>query len=384
MGTYSQEGRPAFLPHIWQRIIMRFLLCIVAGVGLCVVVGMPVDASTGTGQLPAAGLGLRLLDAPSGAANDPRAQLYIVDHLAPGTVIQRRIEVSNGAASSTPVVLYSAAATVAGGSFLGAPGDTPNDLSTWTSVDPGTSTVPAGGNVTATVTIAVPADAAPGEQYGVVWAEARVGPVNGGGVTQVSRVGIRLYLSVGPGGAPAANFTVDSLTAERTADGRPSVLASVHNNGGRALDMFGTLELSGGPGGLSAGPFPASLGTTVAIGATESVTIVLDKQVPAGPWEAEIILHSGRLERRAQATITFPDAGSSPPAETKTPESGWLYVAVAVLTVLLLGTAAWLQLRYRRRRRITAEYAIRTRPMGDQNPEPGRTHLVEGQTGQRS
>ena len=373
MGTYSREGRPAFLPHIWQRII-RSILCIVAGVTLCVVVGVPVDASTSTptGQLPAAGLGLRLLDAPSGAANDPRAQLYIVDHLAPGTVIRRRVEVSNGAASSTPVVLYSSAATVSGGSFQGAPGNTPNELSTWTTVDPGTSMVPAGGNVTATVTIAVPADAAPGEQYGVVWAEARSGPSNGGGVTQVSRVGIRLYLSVGPGGAPAANFTVDSLTAERTADGRPSVRASVHNNGGRALDMFGTLDLSEGPGGLSAGPFPASLGTTVAIGATASVTIVLDKQIPAGPWEAGITLHGGLLERSAQATITFPDTGSSPPVETKTPESGWLYVAIAVLVALLLGTAAWLQLRHRRRHRIAAEYATRTHPMGGPNTEPGR------------
>lgn len=360
---------------------MRSMLCIVASVGLCVVVGVPVDASTGTptGQLPAVGLGLRLLDAPSGAANDPRAQLYIVDHLAPGTLIQRRVEVSNGTASSTPVVLYSAAATIADGAFLGAPGDTPNDLSTWTSVNPGTSTVPAGGNVTATVTIAVPADAAPGEQYGVVWAEASSGPTNGGGVTQVSRVGIRLYLSVGPGGAPAANFTVDSLTAKRTADGRPSVIASVHNNGGRALDMFGTLELSGGPGGLSAGPFPASLGTTVAIGATESVMIVLDKQVPAGPWEAGITLHSGLLERRAQATITFPDAGSSPPVETKTPESGWLYVAIAVLVVLLLGAAAWLQLRYQRRRRITAEFATRTHPMGGPNTEQGPEAKHPGQ-----
>lgn len=179
-------------------------------------------------------------------------------------------------------------------------------------------------------------------------------PTAGGSVTQVSRVGIRLYLSVGPGGAPPANFTVDSLTAERTADGRPSVRASVHNSGGRALDMFGTLELSAGPGGLSAGPFPASLGTTVAIGATESVTIILDKQVPAGPWEAGITLYSGLLERRVQATITFPDAGSALPAETKSTESGWLYLAGALL-VVLLATAAWLQLRRsRRRRRITS------------------------------
>ena len=119
------------------------------------------------------------------------------------------------------------------------------------------------------MTITVPSDAAPGEQYGVVWAEARSAPVAGGGVIQVSRVGIRLYVSVGPGGAPAADFTIDSLTANRSADGQPTVLATVHNTGGRALDMSGTLQLLAGPGGLSAGPFPATLGTTLAIGDTE-------------------------------------------------------------------------------------------------------------------
>ena len=166
--------------------------------------------------------------------------------------------------------------------------------------------MPAGGKLTATVTISVPADAAPGEQYGVVWAEARSAPNAGGGVTQVSRVGIRLYVSVGPGGAPAADFTIDSLTAERSAAGEPTVVASVHNTGGRALDMNGTLDLRGGPGGLSAGPFPATLGTTLAIGATAPVTIALDKALPAGPWDAEIILRSGLVEKQRQGHHHLP------------------------------------------------------------------------------
>ena len=104
--------------------------------------------------------------------------------------------------------------------------------------------------MTATVTIAVPSDAASGEQYGVVWAEARSAPGAGGGVIQVSRVGIRLYVSVGPGGPPRANFAIDSLTAERAPDGRPTVVAAVHNTGRRALDLNGTLQLLSGPGGL--------------------------------------------------------------------------------------------------------------------------------------
>ena len=245
-----------------MRRVNRWVLVALA---LVVAVAAPASASTAPTRTPGASadgsIGVRLVDVPVSAANDPRAQLYIVDHLAPGTVIHRRIEVSNTTPSTAHIVLYAAAASIAKGSFLGADGHTPNDLSTWTSVSPSAPDVPAGGKVTATVTVTVPRDAAPGEQYGVVWAEARSAPVAGGGVTQVTRVGIRLYLSVGPGGPPAANFTIGALTAKRATDGRPTVQASVHNTGGRALDMNGTLRLLGGPGGLSAGPFPANLGT---------------------------------------------------------------------------------------------------------------------------
>jgi hypothetical protein len=329
-----------------QRVI-RLTRRVLAALAFTAMVAAPVGASTASPSptpraAAAGGIGLRLVDVPVAARDDPRARVYIVDHLAPGRVIHRRIEVSNTTASTAHVVLYPAAATIADGAFRGAAGHTPNDLSTWTSVRPGASDVPAGGRVTATVTIAVPRDAPPGEQYGVVWAEARSAPIAGGGVVRVSRVGIRLYLSVGPGGQPAANFAIDSLTAKRSRDGQPMVLATVHNTGGRALDMNGTLRLLAGPGGLSAGPFPATLGVTLAIGVTEPVTIALDKQLPAGPWDARIALHSGLLDRSARATITFPDTGASPPVNTTSTRPRWLYPAIAGLVVLLLGIPALL------------------------------------------
>jgi CheY-like chemotaxis protein len=328
-----------------------------AALAVTAVVAAPVGASSlGPDRVlhgaATGSIGLRLVDAPVSARDDPRARVYIVDHLAPATVINRRIEVSNSTASAAHIVLYPAAASIEKGSFLGAAGHTANDLSTWTSVAPGEPDVPAGGKVTATVTIAVPADAAPGEQYGVVWAEARSAPNAGGGVTQVSRVGIRLYLSVGSGGAPAANFTIDTLTARRSAAGEPTVVASVHNTGGRALDMNGTLDLRGGPGGLSAGPFPATLGTTLAIGATEPVTIALDKALPAGPWDARITLHSGLLEDSASATITFPAAGSSMAVKTTSTRSGWAKTAVALLVGGAVAALALVAFRRRRPARV--------------------------------
>lgn len=345
----------------------RLTLAVIAVTAFTAVAAAHASASNRTlhGAEAPGGIGLRLLDAPVSARDDPRARIYIVDHLNPGTTIDRRIEVSNTTDSTVDIALYAAAASIEDGSFLGAAGRTANDLSTWTSVVPGEGAVPAGGRLTANVTIAVPSDAAPGEQYGVVWAEARSAPNAGGGVTQVSRVGIRLYVSVGPGGAPAADFTIDSLRAQRSDAGAPMVVASVHNTGGRALDMSGTLDLRGGPGGLSAGPFPASLGTTLAIGATEPVTIVLDKALPAGPWDAEITLRSGLIEESASATITFPAAGSSVDVPTTSAGSAWPKAVVALLLGgALVALVLFIAFRRRRRARLAADLPAEARPIG--------------------
>jgi hypothetical protein len=290
-------------------------------------------ATTGSARAAGGGIGLRLLDVPAAASLDPRARIYIVDHLAPGTVIHRRIEIGNTTASGARVVLYPAAATLGKGSFLGAAGHARNELSTWTRVEHGAVKIAAGQRAKAVVTIAVPRDAAPGERYGVVWAEVRSTPPAAGGITQVNRVGIRLYLSVGPGGRPPTDFKINAVTATRSRDGQPTVVATVHNTGGRALDMSGTLRLGAGPGGLKAGPFPANLGTTLAIGATEPVTILLDKRLPAGPWKARVDLRSGLVQRHAQATITFP------PAAREARSWSSFVVALAALVVLLGMTA---------------------------------------------
>jgi hypothetical protein len=337
------------------HLLLRLVQCVLAAI---VVVSLVVEAASATttaaSSAPEDGsIGIRLVDVPTDTRNDPRARLYIVDHLAPGTIIHRRIEVSNTTSSTAHVGLYPAAAGIKEGAFLGAAGHTRNDLSTWTTVRPREADIPPFGSVTAIVTVRVPFDAAQEEQYGAIWAETRSTPGGDGGVTQVNRVGLRIYLSVGPGGPPAANFSIDSLTAKRSPEGQPMVLATVHNSGGRALDMSGTLRLSEGPGGLQAGPFPASPGTTLAIGATAPVLIALDEQLPAGPWDARISLHSGLLQRSERATITFPAAGTSPPVSTS--GSGWLYLVIGLGILSLLGVGVLLVVLRRRRRRDNLE-----------------------------
>lgn len=337
-----------------------------AAIALTVILASPAGASVVSLTSPAGpaiigSVGLRLVDVPAPASEDPRAQLYIVDHLAPGASIERRVEVSNTTTSTLHVLLYAAAATIDHGSFLGSEGRTPNELSTWTSVSPKTIDVPAGAAEMAAVTIVIPGDAAPGERYAAVWAEVRSDPAGQEGLVQISRVGVRLYVSVGQGGEPAADFEIESLTAMRSDQGQPLVVATVRNTGGRALDMGGTLKLVSGPGGLRAGPFPAVLGTTLGIGETESVTVALDGQVPAGPWDARIALHSGLLERTARATITFPAAGASVPVKTTSGGRALMPFLVGGVLATLTGLTALLMSRRRRSRRSHGGRAPRAR-----------------------
>jgi hypothetical protein len=303
---------------------------------------------------PPPGLGIRLLDAPTNRKDDPRARAYVVDRVKPGALFVRHVEVSNGDATAMDVQLYPATATVAGGRFEIANRGTPGLVPQWTSVSPTSVHLEPGARAEATVTFRVAQDAPAGEAYGAIVAER---PPTGGQVGVALRTAIRVYLSVGQGAEPASDFTVDSLTAARDGTGRPVVLAKVHNTGGRALDLGGTLRLSAGPGGLSAGPFPATLGTTLGIGQTGPVTVVLDKALPNGPWLATLELSSGLLKRTVAGTITFPSGASatSPPVvpeEVPLYEKETVVVPVAVvligvvsLALLVLGLLAFLRRR---------------------------------------
>jgi len=295
-------------------------------------------------------IGIRLIDVPESSADDPRARLYVIDHLAPGATISRRVEVSNSSGAAVNILTYAAAAAIDAGSFIGLEGRTANELSQWTTVTPGARRLAAGSVANVVVTVTVPADAAPGEYFAVVWAEARSENPSGEGVVVVNRVGIRMYISVGPGGPPAADFTITSLRPSRSADGSPVVSATVVNTGGRALDIGGSLTLTDGPGGLTAGPFDATLGVTLAIGSTEDVQVVLDPQVPDGPWTASMTLRSGLTERDAEAVIKFPTTGPAAPV-TVTNDPLWsIWMSAAVVAAVLVLLALFLIWLIRRRR----------------------------------
>ena len=278
-------------------------------VSLLVGTVLPAGALAAAAQQPKAGPGgieIRLVDLSADSSHDPLGRSYIVDRLAPGTTIRRRVQITNATGSAADVGVYAAAATLHRGRFGFAGGHSRNELASWMSVDQGVLRMPAGARRLETVTIDVPNDASSGERYAVVWAEVSAPAPVGGGVTLVTRVGVRVYLSVGPGGALPANFAIGALTATRSGAGEPQVVASVHNSGQRSLAIGGELTLSKGPGGLRAGPFSVKLGAALAPDNSQVVTVRLDKRLPRGPWHAQIRLRSGFLQRGASATLTFP------------------------------------------------------------------------------
>lgn len=291
------------------------------------------------------GIGVRLLEAPSNNGNDPRARVYIVDHLSPGATISRRFEVANTTGEAADVRLYPSAASIDRGRFTGAAGQVANDLTTWTSITPAQVRVEAHSTTEAVATIAVPQDAPPGEQYGVLWAEVHSSPSPQSPVAQISRVGIRLYVSVGPGNPPAADFAISSLSAGRSEDGTPVLAADVRNTGGRALDLRGSLVLADGPGGLNAGPFAVEGVTSLAPGTTGTVAATLSKDIPAGPWNASVTLESGLIERSAATQITFPDSGRADFAVQESRTRTAALVGIGALALIGIGGAVVLRRR---------------------------------------
>jgi hypothetical protein len=336
------------LHRLRPGVALFFLVLAAAGAGpgvsrAATVSSPPPSARQGgrVGQI-----GIKLLQVPANEAGDLRAQLYIIDRLAPGAVIHRKFEVSNLGSAAAHLTVYPAAATISNGGFRFAAGHTQNEMTTWVSVSQGALTLASHSHATLVATVAVPRDAPPGERYGVIWAE--VGGGGTGNVRLVTRAGIRLYLSIGPGGAPDSAFTLGPPVTSRTSAGGPVVRVPVHNTGGRAVDVRGALQLSDGPGGASAGPFSASAVLTIAPGQSGQDVFELSPHLPDGPWQGTFTMVSGLITKTETVTLDF-TGGPASAARSPFP-----VVPVVAGLALLVGLAATALLitRARRTRRV--------------------------------
>jgi len=303
----------------------------------------PDSGSAGTG------LGIRILDVPAARVQDPRALSYIVDYLNPGTTIHRRLEINNDSPDPQHVELYAGAASVVDNTFTAADGRLGNDLSTWVSLDSASVDLAPGATRDILATIAIPSTASKGERYAAVWAQIAKAATAGNSVGQINRVGIRMYLDVGPGGEPPTDFEIGAMTVARGGGQWPVVTAQVHNTGGRALDMSGSLSMSNADGSVKAGPFKATTGVTILPGNTAPVNVALDKSLPDGTWNAQLTLTSGTVQRTRSGTFTLPVPGS---AETVKPAAlSRTMLALAIAAAVVLVALLLLLARYLIRRR---------------------------------
>jgi hypothetical protein len=301
-----------------------------------------------------AGIGIRLLDIPATSVGDPRARTYIVDNLAPGTTVERRVLLRNDTDITQNVRVYAGGARVSGGSFSGSAGKRQNELSRWITASIETMEIGPHSSETATITIAVPSTATSGERFGAIWAEVAGEATDGNGATvrSVNRVGIRVYLSVGPGNGPQTTFTVTDMHAHRAADDRAIITAIVTNTGGRAIDIKGNLSLRDGPDSLRAGPFPLAHVVTLAKGQSGTVSLPLSKGLPRGPWTAKITAKSGIVTESLTARITFPRVGSQHSTAAVIQPPNWWVLIPVILILILIPPAAALSRRRRRARNL--------------------------------
>ncbi|MFD6567301.1 hypothetical protein [Micromonospora profundi] len=306
-----------------------------------------------------------MLEAPTDRRTDPRALRYIVDHLPPGTTIKRQLLIVNRTASSRHVEVYPAAATVDGSAFRFGEDREANELTSWITLDRDTVTLEPWGEARLRATITVPPAASRGERYGVLWAAIASAPRATGEINQIHRVGVRMYLDIGPGGEPASDFTIGDVHPARGPEGEPSISAQVTNTGGRAVDLTGTVTLTDGPAGSQAGPFPVGQGVTLAPGGSGQVVARFPAELPNGPWKAEVNLESGLVKRSVTVQIQFPDPGQ---VGTRASVASRMVSAWSIgvgIAVVLLSAGLVLAFRSRRSRRSRR---LRRRP-GDQRRE---------------
>jgi hypothetical protein len=279
-------------------------------------------------------IGIQLLAAtPLTDAGTPTG-VYIVSALRSGTVLRRAINVINTTDSIQRVLVYPAAASMRDGEFSFAAGSGSNQLSEWTRVSKPFVELPPNTSTTEAVSIAVPLHSTSGERYAVVWAQVSSQPSPGNSVRLVSRVGIRIYLTVGSSGQVVPRFDVGKLVATRSRDGVPIVTETVLNIGVSTVAVHGSITLDDGPGGIGIGPEIVNPIVALPPGDVGQVTVDFDRGLPRGPWRAAMTLSVGTTSRKSVSEIMFPALNPSMPWWRSTSVETGLVALVAILMLV--------------------------------------------------
>ncbi|WP_214416997.1 hypothetical protein [Sphaerisporangium fuscum] len=320
-------------PASWRRILaaLPFTPVLLA----VTPVAAPAGASSPHPAAPGGRIGIGVAEIPASRVDDPRALVYIDDHVNPGTTFKRRLKVYNISPRPQHITLYAGGAAIKNHRFTFAPPSTGNELSSWITLDRTRLDLRPNSNALVRATIAVPRWATEGERYAVIWARvATRGPGPKANVALVNQVGVRTYLHVGPGGEPPTDFEISQVHPQTAPDGAPRIVATVANTGRRAIDLEGRLSLLDGPSRLNAGPFPITRGTTLAPAERGQITVALGRDLPNGPWKYRLTVQSGRVTHTATGTIDLAQKDDQP--ERRSMVLPLVLTGLACLTLPLL------------------------------------------------
>ncbi|MFB8173648.1 DUF916 domain-containing protein [Kitasatospora purpeofusca] len=275
---------------------------------------------------------------PADSAITPRTAFQLSAH--PGATFADRAVVSNRTGEPLTLRLHLADAYNTprdGGLAVRGSEETQRDVGTWGRPEQDVVTVPAHAAVTVAFTLAVPADAPPGDHVGALVAvDERVRPGAGSFIGVRRAVGARIHLRVEGAQRPALaveglRLTTSNPPVPGTGDSSTTVSFTLHNTGNVTLDPRATLRIGGvrigGPATRQLTNLPAELLPGEQVRVTEGW-----EGAPSGWGEATVTVTAGGIG--ATGAVGFLDLP-------------WILLAAAL--ALAGGGAAVLLARRRRR-----------------------------------
>ena len=188
-------------PMTSRRLIAAVVAALSAFAGMAAAAPSP-SPGAGSGAAPG---GVSVVPVPSSPHMSGKGQRLDFGQLRPGQTARDEVLVRNIGDAAASVYLYAADATTAlgGGLAFGLRTDPRTTVGRWMTLSRSQLSVPPHGTVTVALTVTLPTSLQGGEYAGGVVAEQLSPPPSGGGVAQVYRFAMPVYLTV-PGGVPGS------------------------------------------------------------------------------------------------------------------------------------------------------------------------------------
>lgn len=301
------------------------------------------DAPTGDPSQPQVVESWAVAPAGSDDPSQPGNRPYLSYSAAAGSTVTDAITVYNY--SNVPLtfrIYASDAFNTEDGSFDVLPGDQdPIDVGSWVALPQENLTIPAGQQATLPISIAIPADATPGDHVGAIIASSRAEGTGADGkvIALDRRTGTRLYLRVD--GPVEPNLLVEDI--------RPSYDPSLNPLGGKATVTYtvanrGNVRLGGSTYVTAAGPF----GLMEARSADQELPELLPGEEVTFTVELDGV-PAGVLDTATVHIDPAPVAGDADTLEATSQSAQTLAVPWSVLALLVVaGLAVFAWRRFRR------------------------------------